>query len=138
MARVLVIDDEPDVLLLCRVNLSHAGHEVLEALDGALGVELAGTEHPDAVILDLMMPGLDGVDVLTLLASDDATRDIPVMMLSAKTQRADRERCREAGALAYVTKPFSPVELTALVETLAALTPDEVEALRAGERSLSV
>jgi DNA-binding response OmpR family regulator len=59
------------------------------------------------------------------------------MMLSAKTQRADRERCREAGALAYVTKPFSPLELTALVETLAELTPSEVSAMRAGERSLS-
>lgn len=137
MARVLVIDDEPDVLLLCRVNLSHAGHEVLEAPDGARGVELARSEHPDAVILDLMMPGLDGVDVLGMLADDETTRDIPVMMLSAKTQRADRERCREAGAIVYVTKPFSPLELAALVETLARLTRSEVEELRAGERSLS-
>lgn len=137
MARVLVIDDEPDVLLLCRVNLSHAGHEVLEALDGYRGVELARAEHPDAVVLDLMLPGIDGVEVLGLLAGHESTRDIPVMMLSAKTLQADRDRCHEAGALAYLTKPFSPVELTELVETLSALTADERADLLSGARSLT-
>lgn len=137
MARVLVIDDEPDVLLLCRVNLSHAGHEVLEALDGYRGVELARDERPDAVVLDLMLPGIDGVEVLQLLADHESTRDIPVMMLSAKTLRVDRDRCHEAGALAYLTKPFSPVELTELVEALSELTPGELDDLRSGVRSLT-
>ena len=137
MARVLVIDDEPDVLLLCRVNLSHAGHEVLEALDGYRGVELARAEHPDAVVLDLMLPGIDGVEVLRLLAGHESTRAIPVMMLSAKTLQADRDRCHEAGALAYLTKPFSPVELTELVETLSALTADERADLLSRARSLT-
>jgi DNA-binding response OmpR family regulator len=137
VARVLVIDDEPDVLLLCRVNLSHAGHEVLESLDGYRGVELARAERPDAIVLDLMLPARDGVEVLGLLASEEETRDIPVMMLSAKTLRADRERCLAAGALAYLTKPFSPIELIDMVKTLSELTAEELDDLRSGARSLA-
>ena len=126
MARILVIDDEPDVLLLCRVNLSHAGYQVLEALDGWSGMELARAERPDLIILDLMLPGMDGMAVLRELADDERTRSIPVLMLTAKTQLEDRERCRDAGAAAFLTKPFSPVRLTELVETLTRTTPSEL------------
>ena len=77
MARVLVIDDEPDVLMLCRVNLEHAGHEVLMAETGEVGMELARTEHPDVIVLDLMMPMMDGFDVLQELRSTSAPGRCP-------------------------------------------------------------
>jgi DNA-binding response OmpR family regulator len=137
MARILVIDDEPDVLLLCRVNLEHAGHQVVEAGDGTHGIELARSEHPDAIVLDLMLPMLDGVEVLERLADDEATRALPVIILSAKTLREDRVRCLRAGAVAYLTKPFSPIELAELVSTVSAMSVAEVEELRDSARSLA-
>jgi DNA-binding response OmpR family regulator len=126
MARILVIDDEPDVLLLCRVNLGHAGHDVLEAADGWSGVEIARGERPDLIVLDLMLPGRDGTAILHDLAEDDRTSSIPVLMLTAKTQLEDRERCRDAGAAAFLTKPFSPMRLAELVEALTIMTPSEL------------
>ena len=125
MARVLVVDDEPDVLLLCRVNLQHAGHEVLEAGDGERGLALAVNELPDAIVLDLMLPELDGYGVLAALKSDDRTRAIPVMVLTAKAQREDRVRCWEAGAAEYMTKPFSPTVLSSVLEQLLEMSPEQ-------------
>jgi DNA-binding response OmpR family regulator len=114
--RVLVIDDEPDVLMLCRVNLEFAGHEVIEASNGKAGLELARTDLPDVVILDVMLPKVDGFTVLSELAGSDATDHIPVIMLTAKTQLADRRRAWRAGCVEYLTKPFSPIELVDLAE----------------------
>jgi DNA-binding response OmpR family regulator len=131
MSRVLVIDDEPDVLLLCRVNLQHAGHEVLEAPDGERGLAVALDETPDAVVLDLMLPGLDGYGVLTALREHTETRDIPVLVLTAKAQREDRVRCWEQGASEYMTKPFSPAALSSALEQLMEMSPEEREARRA-------
>lgn len=119
MARILVVDDEPDVLLLCRVNLLHAGHEVLEASDGEQGLAVATSEVPDAIVLDLMLPLLDGYGVLYALMDDERTHDIPVLVLTAKAQREDRVRCWEQGASEYMTKPFSPAALSeALVQLI--------------------
>ena len=125
MARVLVIDDEPDVLLLCRVNLQHAGHEVLEAPDGERGVATALAERPDAIVLDLMLPQMDGYDVLAALGEDQRTKDIPVLVLTAKAQREDRVRCWEEGASEYMTKPFSPSALSSTLAQLIAMSPQE-------------
>jgi DNA-binding response OmpR family regulator len=125
MARVLVIDDEPDVLLLCRVNLQHAGYDVIEAADGAHGVARAVDELPDAIVLDLMLPVMDGYSVLAALRSDDRTRAIPVLVLTAKAQREDRVRCWEEGASDYMTKPFSPAALSSALEQLLAMSPEE-------------
>lgn len=125
MARVLVIDDEPDVLLLCRVNLQHAGHHVLEASDGERGVAIAVAETPDAIVLDLMLPAMDGYEVLAALQADDRTRAIPVLVLTAKAQREDRVRCWEEGASEYMTKPFSPAVLSSTLEQLLALSPED-------------
>jgi DNA-binding response OmpR family regulator len=127
MARVLVIDDEPDVLLLCRVNLQHAGHDVLEASDGEQGLSLAVTELPDAVVLDLMLPLMDGYAVLAALKADERTRDLPVLVLTAKAQREDRVRCWEEGAAEYMTKPFSPAALAATLAQLMAMSPGQRE-----------
>ena len=125
MTRVLVIDDEPDVLLLCRVNLQHAGHDVLEASDGEHGVTLAIDELPDAIVLDLMLPAMDGYGVLAALRSDERTRGIPVLVLTAKAQREDRVRCWEEGASEYMTKPFSPAVLSSALEQLIAMSPEQ-------------
>jgi two-component system response regulator RpaA len=123
--RVLVIDDEPDVLLLCRVNLQLAGHEVLEAANGTAGLELARTIEPDVVVLDIMLPNVDGLTVLLELASSEATRHIPVIMLTAKTQLEDRRKAWRAGCVEYLTKPFSPIELVELVDRAGGMSSEE-------------
>jgi CheY-like chemotaxis protein len=120
MGRVLVVDDEPDVLLLCRLNLQQGGHEVLETSEGGRALELARERHPDVIVLDLMMPGVTGYDVLEALQGDEATSDIPVLVLTAKSLRADRERSRGLGASAFLTKPFLPSELCEMVDSLLA------------------
>ena len=125
MAQILVIDDEPDVLLLCRVNLQHAGHNVLEASDGERGLALAMAEAPDAIVLDLMLPLMDGYGVLSHLLADERTRDIPVLVLTAKAQREDRVRCWEQGASEYMTKPFSPAALSTALTQLIEMTPGQ-------------
>jgi DNA-binding response OmpR family regulator len=123
--RVLVIDDEPDVLLLCRVNLHLAGHEVIEAANGAAGLRLASTLEPDVVVLDVMLPSVDGLTVLHELASSETTRHIPVIMLTAKTQLEDRRKAWRAGCVEYLTKPFSPIELVELVGRAGAMSSEE-------------
>jgi DNA-binding response OmpR family regulator len=131
MAVVLVIDDEPDVLLLCRVNLEHAGHQVLVALDGEKGIALARAEHPDVIVLDIMLPQMDGYDVLEGLARHEETREVPVLLLSARARREDKVRGLRAGAVRYVTKPFTPSSLAADVQLLETMTPEERSTRRA-------
>ena len=118
MSRVLVVDDEPDVLLLCRLNLQQRGHEMLEAPDGSRALELARDRHPDVIVLDLMLPGMSGYDVLEALQRVEGTSDIPVLVLTAKSLRADRERSHGLGASAFLTKPFLPNELCEMVDSL--------------------
>lgn len=125
--RVLIVDDEPDVLLLCRVNFEFAGHEVLEAADGDDGLRLAKDENPDLIVLDLMLPRKDGFKVLEELQSMPETRDIPVVLLTAKTQGEDQLRGFQAGADEYITKPFSPTLLTNTVERVCQMSPKERE-----------
>jgi two-component system, OmpR family, phosphate regulon response regulator PhoB len=120
MGRVLVVDDEPDVLLLCRLNLQQRGHELLEAADGSTALEIARDRHPDVIVLDLMLPGISGYDVLEALQRDAETTDIPVLVLTAKSLRADRERSHGLGASAFLTKPFLPNELCEMVDSLVA------------------
>ena len=116
--RVLVIDDEHAIRMLCRVNLSASGIEVLEAEDGETGLELARRERPDLVLLDVMMPGLDGWSVARELAANDDTRDIPVVFLTARAEPADLRRGEQLGGAGYVVKPFDPVGIGTLVESL--------------------
>ena len=123
--RILVIDDEPDVLLLCRVNLEIAGHDVLEAGTGEQGLELALLEDPDVILLDLMLPRRDGLSILADLNADDRTRRTPVILLTAKTRQEDRMAGWRAGCSAYVTKPFSPVALTVTVDRIHAMSAEE-------------
>ena len=120
MTRVLVIDDEAAIRLLCRVNLEAERMQVDEAADGRAGIEQARSTRPDVILLDVMMPGLDGWQVAEELVNDDRTRDIPIVFLTARADFRDRERGLEAGGIAYLTKPFNPVELAALIEDLLA------------------
>jgi DNA-binding response OmpR family regulator len=120
VTRVLVIDDEAAIRLLCRVNLEAEKMVVDEAADGRSGLERARTGNPDVILLDVMMPGLDGWQVAEELVADERTRNIPIVFLTARADFRDRERGLEAGGIAYLTKPFNPVELARLIENLLA------------------
>jgi DNA-binding response OmpR family regulator len=120
MTKVLVIDDEAPIRLLCRVNLEAEGMEVLEASDGPRGLEQARERRPDVVLLDVMMPGLDGWHVAQELLADDRTADIPIIFLTARAEFRDRARGLDIGGVDYVTKPFNPLELAPLVDDLLA------------------
>ena len=109
--RVLIVDDEDDIRELCRVNLEFEDYEVIDAPDGAKGLEMARSQHPDLIFLDLMMPRMDGWDVLHHLKEDDSTAAIPVILLTAKTGEAEQMRGWEEGILEFVSKPFNPLSL---------------------------
>jgi CheY-like chemotaxis protein len=112
MPTILLIDDEEDIRMIGRMSLEKVGGwDVIEAPSGAEGIELAAKEHPDAILLDSMMPGLDGAATLERLKADDATKEIPVFFLTAKLQPADRERYLELGAEGVLAKPFDPMGL---------------------------
>jgi DNA-binding response OmpR family regulator len=127
VTRVLVVDDEAPIRLLCRVNLEAEKMEVLEAADGESGLETARVEKPDVVLLDVMMPGMDGWEVAERLLDDEATREIPLVFLTARAELRDRARGLELGGVDYITKPFNPVELAFVVESM-------LERVRRGER----
>jgi two-component system, OmpR family, alkaline phosphatase synthesis response regulator PhoP len=116
--KVLVIEDERDIRELVRVNLEAEGFAVLEAGNGELGLALVKRERPAAVILDLMLPGLGGLEVCRRIRSDEDTSRVPVVMLTARSAEADKVVGLEIGADDYVTKPFSPRELTARVKAV--------------------
>jgi two-component system, OmpR family, alkaline phosphatase synthesis response regulator PhoP len=120
LTQVLVIDDEAPIRLLCRVNLEAEGMDVVEASDGASGLEKARQERPDVVLLDVMMPGLDGWQVAEELLDDGRTSGIPIIFLTARAEFRDRARGLDLGGVDYVTKPFNPIELAPLVEDLVA------------------
>ena len=120
MAKILVVDDDPVILRLLRFNLELEGHEVREAIDGHLALELARGGWPELVLLDIMLPGMDGYTVCDELRQDPATGSLPVVMVSARAQAEDVARGHEVGASAYVTKPFDPIELVELVDSLLA------------------
>jgi DNA-binding response OmpR family regulator len=116
--RVLVVDDEQSIRLLCRVNLGASGIDVLEADDGESALELARREQPDLILLDVMMPGLDGWRVAEQLLEDERTIGIPIIFLTARAEFRDRARGLDIGGVDYVTKPFNPLELAPLVQSL--------------------
>jgi DNA-binding response OmpR family regulator len=118
MTRVLIIDDEAPIRLLCRVNLEAEGMQVIEASDGESGLEKARRERPDVILLDVMMPRLDGWDVAQSLAEDELTKELPIIFLTARAEVRDRARGLDIGGVEYVTKPFNPLELAPLIETL--------------------
>lgn len=128
--KVLVVDDEPDVLLLCRVNLEFEGYDVVEAADGQQAMEQVAEHRPDVILLDVMMPRMDGWQVLSALKADADYREIPVVMLTAKVQDADQIRGWSAGVAEYITKPFSPLSLSQVIRDVLDNDPEEEERRR--------
>src|SRR6187399_3038372 len=118
MAKILVVDDEPDALELVSFNLKAAGYEVVTADDGNDAVKKARQHAPDLILLDVMLPEVDGLEVCKLLRRDAATAAIPIIMLTAKAAEIDRVLGLELGADDYLTKPFSPRELVLRVKSL--------------------
>ena len=118
MSRVLVIDDESTVGLILRLALDAKGHDTVVAEDGSSGIELALTEHPDAIVLDLMMPRVNGYDVLDALRGADEMNDVPVIVLTAVTMSRERDRCLSEGAAAVITKPFDPADVVDALDDL--------------------
>ena len=121
MARVLLIDDEPDIRRIARLLLEPYGHEVLLGEDGLRGVGMAQHQRPDVIILDLMMPVLDGHAALDMLRADARTSQIPVVVLTAVVQDAVRDRCLAQGADRVLEKPFEPDVLAAAIDEVLGL-----------------
>lgn len=126
--RILVVDDQPDIRLMCRVNLALEGYEVIEAGDGEAGIDAVRRERPDLVLLDVMMPGVDGWQMLDEIKSDPRLNTIPVILLTARVQREDEIRGWSSGAAEYLSKPFNPSSLSDVVRRV--LSPSESEADR--------
>jgi CheY-like chemotaxis protein len=124
---VLLVDDERAIRTICRVNLEGDGLAVSEAKDGAEALDAVRQERPSVVLLDVMMPGVDGWSVAEQLAADDELREIPVVFLSARAADEDHLRAQELGAVGYVVKPFDPLELAGKVR-------DVLERVARGER----
>jgi CheY-like chemotaxis protein len=120
--KILIIDDEPDIRKIAKLSLSRVGGmQVVEAQSGPDGVRLAEAERPDAILLDVMMPGMDGPETLAMLKAGEATSKIPVLFLTAKAMSSELERLKALGAVAVLTKPFDPMKLPQ--ELKAALEP---------------
>jgi len=132
--KILIVDDEPDVLLLCHVNLEFEGYEVMDAQSGEEALGRISEEPPDLVLLDVMMPGMDGWQVLEEIKSNPQTKHIPVMMLTAKAQERDQIRGWSGGVVDYVTKPFNPIALSQSVRR--ALDPPSRQDLESRRRHM--
>jgi phosphate regulon transcriptional regulator PhoB len=135
LAKVLVIDDEKDIVSLLRYHLEKSGFQCLEGMDGSAALRLVREHHPDLLILDLMLPGMDGLEICRQLRQDITTARLPILMLTAKAEEVDRVVGLEVGADDYVVKPFSPRELVARVRAILrrAHEPVELSAKRIGE-----
>ena len=116
--KILAVDDERHIVRLVEVNLQRAGYEVVTAYDGKEALEKVKTENPDLVVLDVMMPFMDGFEVLRNLKANPETAEIPVIMLTAKAQDADVFRGWQSGVDCYLTKPFNPMELLTFVKRI--------------------
>ena len=116
--RILVVDDEEDIVKLVKMYLEHHRYEVITANDGQVGLEKAKTEKPDLIVLDLMLPKMDGYKVCGLLKKDTRYAKIPVVMFTARAQEKDVKLGQEVGADAYITKPFEPEVLLSKIKEL--------------------
>jgi len=117
--RILLAEDEPNIVAPLQYLLHRAGYEVDVQGDGHQALRTAMDNPPDVMVLDVMLPGIDGFEILRLLRADPRTRDLPILMLTAKGQREDRERALKTGADLFITKPFANAELIAAVDQLA-------------------
>src|SRR5438128_2042018 len=120
MGRILIVEDNPDNMLLTVMLLQSVSHTVLSAIDAEAGLALARAERPDLILMDIQLPGMDGLEATALLKKDDATRAIPVIALTALAMKGDEERIRAAGCDGYIAKPMRYQEfLTTIAGQLA-------------------
>lgn len=118
--KVLIVDDESHIVELVRVCLEDTDYDIIEAYDGQAALDKAREENPDLILLDIMLPKMDGYEVCKNLKTDESTRSIPIVMLTAKGQEVDKVKGFQSGADSYMTKPFSPLRLlTELEEKLS-------------------
>jgi len=118
MPKILIVDDEPSIRFLVASSLEDEGYDIIEATDGLQAYDIVQREKPDLIVLDVMMPGLTGYELCSRLKQNVSTSDILILMLTAKGQERDRLQSRQAGADYYLRKPFSPLELIEVVESL--------------------
>lgn len=131
MARkILTCDDEKNIVRLIQVNLERQGYEVVTAYNGRECLEVVERENPDLIVLDLMMPEMTGFEVLDALKKNPATENIPVIMLTARTQDQDVLRGWQAGVECYLTKPFNPIELITFIKRIFAVEEQEASERR--------
>lgn len=118
MARLVIAEDSPHMLRLLEMTLRKAGHTWTACSAGDAALAAVQAEKPDAALLDIIMPGMDGLEVLSALKEDPSTAGIPVIMLTARGHTLTREQAEKSGASAFLTKPFSPTELLTTIEQL--------------------
>jgi two-component system alkaline phosphatase synthesis response regulator PhoP len=138
---ILIVEDEKDIVKMLEYNLKKEGFKTLSVRDGEAAIESARGEHPDIIILDLMLPGIDGLEVCKTLKGDSKTASIPIIMLTAKSQESDKVVGLELGADDYVTKPFSPRELIARIKAVLRRGKDKdklLEVLKVGDLTVDL
>ena len=135
MKKILVIDDLPENVFLLQDRLEHEGYEVLTAYDGKSGIQKAQTELPDLILLDIMMPDINGIEVCKILVKDKNTSNIPVILVTAKTGAEDTKEGLDAGAFDYIKKPFNKIELLARVRSALKVSEASKLLLEAGKKS---
>jgi two-component system response regulator MtrA len=118
VARILVADDDVDIRELVEFKLTTMGHDIVAVGDGAAAIEACLAEKPDLAVLDVMMPGVSGLDAIRAIRADPSLADLPVILLTARAQESDVETGFDSGADDYITKPFSPRELASRVQAL--------------------
>jgi len=137
--KILIVDDENDILTLLEYNLQKAGFHVISAQDGPEAVNAAKKERPDLIILDIMLPSMEGTEVCKILKGNETTRHIPVIMLTAKGEEVDRIVGFELGADDYIIKPFSPREMVLRVKAvLKRGHEDDTKSIKAGPVTIDI
>jgi two-component system cell cycle response regulator len=135
MKKILVIDDLPENVFMLQDRLEHEGYEVLTAYDGKTGIEKAIGELPDLILLDVMMPGMNGIEVCKTMVSNSSTSNIPIILVTAKSGAEDTKEGLEAGAFDYIKKPFNRIELLARVNSALKLSEAQKQILDSEQRN---
>lgn len=125
MKKVLIVEDEPNILLAVKMCMEQAGYEVITAQDGITAVQEAIDNHPDLILLDIVIPKMNGYLVCEALKQEESTRNIPVVVISARAQEEDIVRAKSIGAVDYIVKPFSPEELRSKVQKVIGMKKED-------------
>ena len=136
MKKILIIDDLPENVFMLQDRLEHEGYQIITAYDGQAGIEKAKNELPDLILLDVMMPGITGIEVCKTLVKDESTRRIPIILVTAKVGAEDTREGLEAGAFDYIKKPFNKVELLARVNSALKLSDAQKLLIKAEKQSI--